>query len=307
MSAGDSTVGRRAFLSGAAAAVGGLAGCVGSLAGGDETSSATVSVLAAGSLNNAFENGLRESVDPAVQIEAHGSARVARLVAEGQKDPDVVSVADVALFDSPLEPEWFAEFATNSIVVAYNPETEGGRRIAEAGAEEWYRPLVNDEVALGRTDPDLDPLGYRALFVLELASEHYGTDVDLRDSIPTREQIYPETQLVSQFETGAIDAAIAYRNMAVERGYEYVDLPVEIDLSDPSYAGQYASATYELPSGKVVRGGLISYASTLRDRSPAATDVFETQITGQYLNEFGFVVPDDYPRFTGDAPDAIAN
>ena len=306
MTADDSTTGRRAFLSGAAAALGGLAGCVGGFGGGDETS-ATVSLLAAGSLNNAFENGLKESVDPTVQIEAHGSAQVARLVAEGQKDPDVVSVADVALFDSPLEPDWYAEFATNSVVVVYNPETESGRRVAEAGTDEWYRPLLDDEVALGRTDPDLDPLGYRALFVLELATEYYGTDVNLRQTIPTREQIYPETQLVSQFETGAIDAAIAYRNMAVERGYEYVDLPAEIDLSDPAHAKRYASATYELPSGKVVEGGLVSYGSTVRDRSAAAMDVFETQITGQYLNEFGFVVPDDYPRFTGDAPDEITD
>jgi molybdate/tungstate transport system substrate-binding protein len=306
VSADDPSIGRRSFLTGAAVTLGGLAGCTGGL-GADGSESVTVSMLAAGSLNNALENGLRGAVDRTVEVEAHGSAEVARLVADGQKDPDVVSVADVALFDSPLEPDWFAEFATNSIVVAYNPETEGGKRVAEAGSDEWYRPLLGDEVALGRTDPDLDPLGYRALFVLELASDYYDTDVDLREAIPTREQIYPETQLVSQFETGAIDAAIAYRNMAVERGYEYVDLPAEIDLSEPAHADRYAAASYELPSGKVVAGGLISYGSTVRHRSPAVMDVFEAHVTGSYLNEFGFVVPDDYPRFTGDAPDTITN
>ena len=301
----DRSVGRRPVLSAAAAALAGVAGCAGVLGG--KGGRGTVSMLAAGSLNNALENGLRPGVDATLEVEARGSAEVARLVAEGQKDPDVVSVADLALFDSPLHPNWFAELATNSVVVAYNPDTEGGRRLADAGPENWYRPLLDGEVALGRTDPDLDPLGYRTLFVLELATAHYGTDVDLREAIPGREEIYPETQLVSQFETGSVDAAITYRNMAVERGYDYVDLPAEIDLGDPRYSDSYATATYELPSGKVVRGSLISYGSTIRHRSPTVVDVFAEHVTGRYLNEFGFVVPDDYPRFTGNAPDAVAN
>jgi len=297
---------RRSVLSATAVALSGVAGCSGTLQGTDGQS-VTVSMLAAGSLNNALENGLRPSVDATVQIEAHGSAEVARLTAAGQKDPDIVSVADIALFDSPLQPDWFAEFATNSIVIAYNPDTDGGQQLADAGTENWYQPLLNGDITIGRTDPDLDPLGYRALFMLELATAHYGTDTNLRDAIPRTEQIYPETQLISQFETGSVDAAIAYRNMAVERGYDYIDLPAEIDLSEPSYTDTYESATYELPSGKVVSGGLISYGATIRNQSPAAVDVFMEHITGEYLNEFGFVVPDDYPRFTGNAPDKVTN
>lgn len=302
----DPSIDRRSVLSGAAAALGATAGCSGVLGRGNGRPE-PVSVLAAGSLNNALENGLRRAVDADLQVEAHGSAEVARLVADGGKDPDVVSVADVALFDSPLRPDWFAEFATNSVVVAYDPETEGGRRLADAGPESWYRPLLDGDVALGRTDPDLDPLGYRTLFVLELATEHYGTRTDLREAIPERDQIYPETQLIGGFETGSIDAAVAYRNMAVERGYDYVDLPPEIDLGDPAHAPAYAAASYELPSGKVVEGDVISYAATARHRSRTVLDVFEAHVTGRYLNEFGFVVPDGYPRYTGDAPDALAD
>lgn len=264
-------------------------------------------MLAAGSLNNALENGLRPAVEPRLRVESHGSAQVARLVAEGQKVPDIVSLADVALFAGPLHPEWFAEFATNSMVVAYNPETEGGQRVAEAGREAWFRPIIAGEVDLGRTAPDLDPLGYRTLFTLELATDYYDTDRDLRAVIPRRDQIYPETQLVSQFETGSIDAAIAYRSMAEERDYDYVDLPAEIDLSDPALTDQYAEATYELPSGKVVEGGLISYGSTMRSDTAAVRDVFETHVAGEYLSEFGFEIPDDYPRYSGNVPGEVAN
>ncbi|MBX0297467.1 extracellular solute-binding protein [Haloarcula nitratireducens] len=266
-----------------------------------------VSILAAGSLNDALENGLRADVAVPLRVEAHGSARVARLVADEQKDPDIVSVADAALFDSPLDPAWFCEFATNSLVVAYNPETEGGRRVADAGSDGWYRSLSDGSVTLGRTDPDLDPLGYRTLFMLDLATNHYGTDSDLRTVVPQRSRTYPETRLVSQFETGSIDAAVTYRNMAVERGYEYLDLPPEIDLSDPRYTDRYATTSYELPSGKTVRGGVIRYAATARDRRQSVADVFETHVTGDYLTDFGFAVPNDYPRYTDNVPDAFTD
>jgi molybdate/tungstate transport system substrate-binding protein len=304
MTGSRSSTGRRAVLSGVAAALTGLAGCSGAPGGG---APGTVSMLAAGSLNDALEHGLRPSVDATLRVEAHGSAEVARLVAEGRKDPDVVAVADVALFDGPLRPDWFAEFATGSIVVAYDPQRPGGRRLAEAAPDGWYRPLLEGDVALGRTDPDLDPLGYRALFVLELATDHYDVGVDLREAIPDRGQLYPETQLVSAFETGSIDAAITYRSMAVERGYDYVDLPPEVDLGDPARADRYAEATYELPSGTVVAGAPVSYAATLRRRSPTVLEVFDALVSDPYLTEFGFGVPDDYPRYTGNAPAELAN
>jgi molybdate/tungstate transport system substrate-binding protein len=296
-------VGRRRLLAGAAATLAAGAGCVGVTGAGRRPD--RVSMLAAGSLNEALEHGLRAAVDADLAVEAHGSARAARLVESGTRAPDVVSVADTALFHSVLEPSWYAEFATNALVIAYDPDSAGGRRLARAGSE-WYRPLLDGAVRLGRTDPDLDPLGYRTLFALELATAHYGLDTDLRAAVPRREQVYPETQLIGGFETGAIDAAVTYRSMAAARGYEFVALPPAVDLSAPHLADRYAEATYELPGGTVVRGGPISYAATVLDRRPAVEEVFETHVTGSYLESFGFGVPDDYPRFTPDVPDWFA-
>lgn len=287
----------------AGCSTGAFSGSSGGAARTDGGRSAPVSVLAAGSLNDAFENGLREETDVDVQVEAHGSARLARLVAEGQRDPDVVSVADVSLFDGPLSPPWYAEFATNAIVVAYNRDTEGGRSVGRAGSEHWYEPLLDGRVNLGRTDPDLDPLGYRTLFCLELAARYYDGAPNLRRRVPKREQIYPETQLVSGFETGSIDAAFTYRNMAAERGYDFLTLPPEIDLSDPARTDDwYATVSYRLPDGKRVAGRPISYGSTVRHPTDAAVSVFETQLAGEYLEEFGFTVPSNYPQYTGEVP-----
>jgi len=111
---------------------------------------------------------------------------------------------------------------------------------------------------------------------------------------------------VSAFETGSIDAAFTYRNMAAERGYDFHSLPPRIDLSDPEYTNEwYGTVSYTLPGGKRVAGGPISYGSTIRHVNEASMSAFETQLIGEYLAEFGFVVPPDYPRYTGDVPTGL--
>lgn len=297
---------RRGFLlTAGTTAVAGIAGCTGGRSR-DGDGSTTVAILAAGSLQNALANGLGPAVDVPVQIEAHGSATVARLIDEGQRDPDIVSVADVALFEDPLSPPWYSVFLSNSLVIAYNSETDGGQRLADAGTERWYEPMVDGSVDVGRTDPDQDPLGYRTLFMLELASRYYDGASNLREGVPRQDQIYPETSLLSQFETGSIDAAIAFRNMAVERGYEYIELPDQINLSNPQYAEEwYSTTSYTLPTGQEIQGGLISYASTIRQMSDAAVSVFGTQTTGPYLEEHGFLLREQFPAYTGDVPQRV--
>jgi molybdate/tungstate transport system substrate-binding protein len=305
MTDGSATTRRRFLLTAGAAAVTGTAGCTGER-GQDGGQSTTVAILAAGSLQNALANGLGPAVDVPVQVESHGSATVARMIDEGQRDPDIVSVADVALFEEPLSPPWYSVFTSNSVVIAYNPETDGGERLADAGTESWYEPLVDGSVTIGRTDPDQDPLGYRALFVLELASRYYDDTSRLGEQILRRNQIYPETSLISQFETGSIDAAIAYRNMAVERDYEYIELPDQVNLSTPRYAEEwYATASYTLPSGHEIHGRPISYGSTIRHASDAAVSVFDIHTTGGYLEEHGFLLRDRFPAYTGDVPTRI--
>jgi molybdate/tungstate transport system substrate-binding protein len=303
---------RRGFLlTAGATGVVGLAGCTGTRMGAgpesevpaDDGESPTVTILAAGSLQHALETGLAPAVDVPIRVEAHGSATVARLIAEGQRDPDIVTVADTALFEAPLSPPWYATFTSNAVVLAYNSDTEGGRRVADA--DRWYEPLVDGDVRLGRTDPDRDPLGYRTLFTLELAARHYADAPALRETIPRRRQIYPETALIGGFETGSIDAAFAYRNMAVERGYDYVDLPDRIDLSNPAHADRYSTVSYTLPSGQEIRGSPISYGSTVRHRSDAALSVFAAHTTGDYLADAGFLLREEFPHYEGAVPDAV--
>jgi molybdate/tungstate transport system substrate-binding protein len=280
-------------------AAAGRAGCLGS------GKARPVEVLSAGSLHKSFTEGLTDATEPSITVESHGSRKAARMVAEGQRDPDVLALADTALFSSLLSTPWHATFASNAVVVAYNPESERGQRVAEA--DRWFEPLFDAEFTLGRTDPDLDPLGYRTLFALSLAGDYYDVP-DLRERVVATDQIYPETQLLAGFETGSLDAAFVYRNMAVEREYPYVDLPPELNLGAPSLADRYASATVELGDGTTVRGAPIEYGATLRNDGERETGVFETLVesAADYLDPFGFEVRENHPTYHGDVPERIS-
>jgi molybdate/tungstate transport system substrate-binding protein len=314
---------RRGFLRvTGAAGLASVAGCVGGSSGGSigssgsdsggngsgssENRSTTIAILSAGSLNNALLSDFKAAVGVPVQIECHGSAEVARLVSEGLRDPDIIALADTALFNQPLTPTWYSVFTSNAVVIATNKTTKQGQRVAEAGKDNWYKPMVDGNVKLGRTPPDRDPLGYRTLFMLDLASRYYEDANDLRETIPKRSQIYNETGLLSRFETGALDAAIVYRNMAEERGYEYIDLPDRIDLSNPKYVDEWYSRTaYTLPNGKEIQGGLIAYGATIRHMSDAALKAFDVLTTGSYLAEHGFILRERFPTYNGDVPKQV--
>lgn len=287
------------------AVLGGLAG-VGTLVTGcaSRDREEPVEVLVAGSLANAIGLGLASDVDPPVRVEAHGSAVAARLVASGVTDPDIVALADPVLFQRILDVPWYVSFATNALVVSYTRETPGGNRVRAAGEQRWYSALQHEDVSLGRTDPDRDPLGYRTLFGLDLASDHYPGASNLRSAIPEEGQVYPETQLFGQFETGSVDAVFAYRSMAVERDYEMIELPRPVDLSNPELAGAYETVNYALPEGGIVRGAPIAYGATVRRSEPRSSvrTVFEAITSGRLLDGHGFGAPAEYPRWEGDVP-----
>ncbi|MFB6220945.1 MAG: extracellular solute-binding protein [Halolamina sp.] len=271
---------RRDALAAGLAGVGSLAGCL-STATSDE-----VSVLAAGSLQVALEERFSERVDADLTLEARGSAACARMVREGIRDPDVLALADPALFAGVADR--YTAFATNALVVAYNPEGAGA---AVRDAERAYDPLLDADIRLGRTDPETDPLGYRTRFSLGLAEDHW--DRPYTDALDDS-QVLQETALLSAFETGALDAAVTYRNMAVDHGVPFRELPPELDLSAPRFADAYAAERYETPSGQTVRGAPISYGATARSAGSAVERVFKALVGAEWLGD-GFTVPRSYP------------
>jgi molybdate/tungstate transport system substrate-binding protein len=141
--------------------------------------------------------------------------------------------------------------------------------------------------------------------MLELGATYYDQP-DLLRRVRDASQIYPETSLLARLDTGAVDAAVTYRNMATDRGFDTVSLPPKLNLGDPAHRDQYATVTYTLSDGTRVTGDLIEYGATVRHRSDAAIETFEALVRGDILTDHGFGLPARYPAYEGDVPDRLA-
>lgn len=307
---GASASSRRAVLAatgGLTAGVIGTAGCLGSTDG--------VRVLAAGSLAAALEDGIGPAFGSEsgtrYEGEYYGTNALLRFVEDETKRPDVVIGADVELLRERLYPEkadWDAEFAANEVVVAYAPATALGRRLA--AGEPWYEVFADaDDGEVAISDPDLDPLGYRAILLFELAEREHGLE-NFRDAMAEKVYREPdEPRLLAGLENGNRACAVAYSNMAAERDVAVQELPDAYNFGNPAYADRYARASYTTESGHTVEGSPVVYNATVLTGAdtPDAGRAFVSFLleNGGRLAEHGLRVGDALPRFHGDPPEAI--
>src|ERR1019366_1844663 len=97
------------------------------------------------------------------EVEPGSSLEIARRLTELHRTPDVVLLADPELFPHLLMPRyvrWYALFARDRIVLAY---TDGSRGAGKVTSDNWRTVITQPGVEVGRSDPNMDPSGYRAL------------------------------------------------------------------------------------------------------------------------------------------------
>jgi molybdate/tungstate transport system substrate-binding protein len=202
------------------------------------------------------------------ELESAGSLELARRVTELGRIPDVIAVADEEVFEQVLVPShvtWYARFARNRMVVARST------RLAHLTTDNWWRALTAPGVEVGRPDPDLDPAGYRTLFVFQLAARHYGIaalDALLLDSSPRRNMRPKSADLVALLQASELDAAFMYESSARAARLPFAYLPPAIDLGSDSLAGAYALASMRVPGTSAgdtitVRGAPIRYGISI--------------------------------------------
>jgi molybdate/tungstate transport system substrate-binding protein len=180
-----------------------------------------------------------------VQQESAGSLETARKLTELGNIPDIIALADAEVFPGYLVPghiESYVTFARNRMVLAY---TDRSRFAAEITAANWWEIVQRPGVEVGRSDPQLDPNGYRTLMVWQLAERHYSQPAlatALEAHAPPRNVRPKEADLVGLLQAGELDYIWSYESMARASDLRWVELPVEIDLSSPVHAEQYAHA-----------------------------------------------------------------
>jgi molybdate/tungstate transport system substrate-binding protein len=214
---------------------------------------------------------------PGVKIvrEIAGSRECARKITDLDKPCDVMVSADYAVIDTLLIPDhadWNIRFASNEMVIAFREDSHGAALIDR---DNWHEILMGDDVTFGRSDPNLDPAGYRTVLTAMLAEIFYGRP-GLADKLLAKDTkyIHPmSADLLALLEVGELDYLFTYRSVAEQHKLSFLILPDEINFKKPELAEFYSRASVRLIGNKrgtfVTRvGEPIIYGVTIPKHSP---------------------------------------
>lgn len=234
----------------------------------------TLRIFAAGTLAVPFKqiDEIFRQKYPNVEVQPQfgGSVKMAKQIIELHQPADVIAVADYSVIPKylfganakPVYATWFAGFASNAITFVY---TDKSKFADEIGTANWYQMLARPGVEIGRSDPDTDPSGYQTVQMLTLAERHYGVP-GLADKIlanaPRTNMRDTETSLISALQLSQIDYLAIYRSDARQHHFKHLELPAQIDLSDPAFASRYAQGVAHTKNGDL-SGKPIVYAVTI--------------------------------------------
>jgi molybdate/tungstate transport system substrate-binding protein len=273
-------------------------------------------IMIAGSLIVPFEEleEVYEEAHPDVdlQVEAHGSIQVIRHVTEIHDLVDVVVPADYALIPMLMYPntvpetdepyaDWFAEFASNHLALAY---TKGSRYADEITDQNWFEVIARSDVKLGLSDPRFDASGYRTLMIMQLAEDFYKNPTIFEqvflgqfksplsvkktgqnNVIHVPEVLEPTEEatllmrgssiaLIALLESGDIDYAFEYESVIKQHGLDYVALPDQLNMGDPDLDSYYTSTEVHLDFQRFstvvpeFKGATIGYGVTIPSNAP---------------------------------------
>jgi ABC-type molybdate transport system substrate-binding protein len=251
-----------------------------------QSATRALNVCHAGSLTAAFADVekafAKQYPDVTLTDVSGGSVTLARRLASGSQACDVYASADYVNIAQLLEPAGLADFtvvfARGRMVLAYlatDPKTQGVARsgafnppttIPEA-APEWYQALLAPDVRIGGAHPFLDPGGYRAHLIFELAQKHYQV-ASLYNALLEHYAVIPASTRADAAAAPALGREYSFQftyehsaaaAAASNSAYRYVRLPDQIDLSNPGNDRGYARAGVTMP-GLGIAGAAASVA-----------------------------------------------
>ena len=221
-------------------------------------SSQQLIIYRAGSLTRALapiEKAFTCETGIQVKDNAMGSVDAGRQITAGGQACDLYAPADYLDIDLFMKPAGYANFdivfAHGRMVLAYSASGLTAKKvpaIAEAGGSpgaipkaiaKWYEILTMPGITIGGGNPFLDPGAYRAPMIFQLAEAYY--------KVPNLYNNMLE-HLVSSGQGATIgkqfDFQFSYEHNAratakTNPDYRYVDLPDEINMSDPAKDGYY--------------------------------------------------------------------
>ncbi|MBL7187688.1 MAG: extracellular solute-binding protein [Phycisphaerae bacterium] len=219
-------------------------------------------IFHAGSLALPFKQICEQfkKLHPSVKIvrEIAGSRECARKITDLAKPCDVMVSADYAVIETLLIPDhadWNIRLAANEMVIAFRADSRGAEMIDK---DNWHEILMRDDVTFGRSDPNLDPAGYRTVLTAMLAERFYGKP-GLADKMLAKDvkYIHPmSADLLAFLEVGELDYLFTYRSVAEQYKLAFIALPDEINFKKPELSELYGRASVRLTGQK--RGTFIT-------------------------------------------------
>jgi len=228
-----------------------------------------------------------QRLHPDVEIHAESKGSVLCAQTARQRDCDILMVADARIIEKmePQYAEWNAIFATNEMVIAYSQKS---KYAAEINGRNWYEILARPGVSFAHSNPEHDPCGYWTLIVWKLADLYYGPMADGRRisealaAARTAESIKSDAHIMLNLidSPSGIDYCFVYKNQAVEQNLKIVELPKEINLSDPSLADFYGKVSLPEPINRTGAPIAFSLALLKKAREPEEAIRFLSYVLG---------------------------
>jgi molybdate/tungstate transport system substrate-binding protein len=245
-----------------------------------------ITIFHAGSLSVPFKQiaAAWEKKNPGIKIllEPAGSIVCARKITELKKPCDIIASADYFVINELLMPEyasWSIRFATNEMVIGFSEKSKYSSEITDS---KWIDILLRDDVIYSRSDPDSDPCGYRAVLAFMLAEKHYNHP-GLKDKMISKNTDFirpKEVDLIALIEANAADYMFQYKSVVIQHNLKFIELPDEINLSDPQKNEIYQSVSLDVagssPGEKMkVTGEYINYSITVLKNAPYPDESIE--------------------------------
>ncbi len=236
-------------------------------------------IFHAGSLSVPFKQMKDEfqKANPEIEIllESAGSVKCARKITELNKDCDIMASADYTIIDELLIPDytnWNIKFASNEMAIVYHDASKYSNEIND---QNWYEILLREDVFFGRSDPNSDPCGYRAILTSQLAEQYYN-QAGFANKIIAKNQEYirpKEVDLLALLESNTIDYLFLYRSVAQQHELKYIILPDSINLKNPELREFYKNANVDItgktPGTTITKTGQpMVYGITVLENAP---------------------------------------
>jgi len=193
-------------------------------------------------------------------------------IVSGELKPDVYISSDAnqmkLLFGPAERARWSMAILRSRTALLYSPRSRFADdfEAARTGRSVWYEVLQRPGLMLKRPDPTVDSGGYRAIFVFELAEKHYripGLKQRIIGIDNDESQYFDRTKDYPLLRNGTIDATVQFVTNALVGGVPYINLPEEVDQSNPALADWYATVSYTNPLGQTFQGAPAFYGITI--------------------------------------------